>query len=133
MSLQQLYLRFLAAPTEASLNPDAGFHYITTGISLSTPKAITDFLVKEQKILKQKSNKVLSSIQAGQTLVLEVETVLEFVTGAGHYLPGLDSNFVSDHTVVFPLVSIPVLFGVDVNAFTRAQLTRGRLGAFRQL
>ena len=36
---------------------------------------------------------------------MDVEITIEFLTGGGAYLPGLDDNFVADRVVTFPMVS----------------------------
>lgn len=105
MSFKNTYLRFLSTPSEAGLAESAAFHYVTSGSSLATPDAIIQYLNREPKLLKKRSEKVLSSVETPDTLVLEVETELEFVSGGGNYLPGMDDNFLSDQIVVFPIVS----------------------------
>ncbi|TGZ80075.1 hypothetical protein EX30DRAFT_364854 [Ascodesmis nigricans] len=103
-TFQNSYLRFLSSPSESAISSSAELHYISSGTSLSTPDEIVKYLSRESRLLKKKSEKVLSSVQVQDTLVLEVETELEFVTSGGNYLPGLDDNFLADHVVVFPII-----------------------------
>ena len=50
---------------------------------------------------------MLSAIENEDAVCLDVETTLEFLTGGGAYLPGLDDNFLADHIVTFPMVVMP--------------------------
>lgn len=47
---------------------------------------------------------MLHCIESENEICLDVETTLEFVTGGGAYLPGLDDNFLADRVVTFPIV-----------------------------
>lgn len=47
---------------------------------------------------------MLSTVEGESAICLDVETTLEFITGGGAYLPGLDDNFLSDRVVTFPMV-----------------------------
>lgn len=58
--------------------------------------------------MKKKGDKTLSFVEAPGTIVLDVETTLEFVSGGGAYLPSLDDNFLADHVVTFPTVRLPI-------------------------
>lgn len=49
---------------------------------------------------------MLNCIESEDEICLDVETTLEFVTGGGAYLPGLDDNFLADRVVTFPIVSL---------------------------
>lgn len=57
--------------------------------------------------MEKKTEKVISSFETNDSLVIEMETTIEFKTSGGLYLPGLDDNFLSDQTVTFALVSPP--------------------------
>lgn len=104
MSLSAKYQAFLASPSSGALADDASLHYITTLTSLNTAPAIIKHLSVQEKILKKKGDKVLSAIEGADGVSLDVETTLEFVSGGGAYLPGLDDNFVADRIVTFPMV-----------------------------
>jgi len=106
MSLRSIYQRFLEAPNPISLSDNATFHYITTLTSFSSPAAIIRHLeTQNKKVVQTKSSKVISAIEGHRSLALEVETVLEFISGGGAYLPGLE-NFIVDKIAVIPTVSL---------------------------
>lgn len=104
MSLSAKYQAFLASPSPGALANNASLNYITTLTSISEPAAIIKHLTVQEKILKKKADKILSAVESANGLCLDVETTLEFVSGGGAFLPGLDDNFVSDRTVTFPMV-----------------------------
>lgn len=105
MSLQATYEQFLANPTSSFLANDASLSYVTTLVTFNEPAAIQKHLNSQTMQLKKKQDKVLGAIEAPSGLSLEIETTIEFLTGGGAYLPGLEENFLADRTVVFPLVS----------------------------
>lgn len=104
MSLQSIYERFLADSSASALSPNVALNYITTTTSFQGVEAVTKHLTTQARVVKKKSDKTLSAVEAPSALVLEVETTLEFVTGGGAYLPSLDDNFLADRIVTFPLV-----------------------------
>ncbi|KAL2003910.1 hypothetical protein VTN02DRAFT_1606 [Thermoascus thermophilus] len=106
MSLQAVYERFLADPRSASLAPDASLIYVPTTTTFHESSAVLKHLSAQQKIVKKKSEKIIAAIQATDSLCLDVETTLEFVSGGGAYLPSLDDNFLADRVVTFPTVHI---------------------------
>ena len=109
MSLSSLYQSFLANPDPALLSQHASLNYITTLTTFNDSAAILKHLTAQQKILKKKTEKTLSTVESSNALCLDVETTIEFLAG-GAYLPGLDDNFVSDRIVTFPVVSyLPAL------------------------
>ncbi len=46
----------------------------------------------------------MDAIESDNALCLEVDTTLEFLTGGGAYLPGLEENFLADRIVTLPIV-----------------------------
>ncbi|KAF6236558.1 hypothetical protein HO173_005339 [Letharia columbiana] len=105
-SLKSVYQSFLASPNASALNNDASLNYITTLTTINTAAAIIKHHAAHQKVLTKKEEKVLSCIEGRDALCLDVETTLEFITGGGAYLPGLDDNFLADRVVTFPMVHI---------------------------
>ncbi len=103
-SLKSIYQSFLASPNPSALNNDASLNYITTLTTINTATAIMKHHAAHQKVLTKKEEKVLSCIECDDALCLDVETTLEFITGGGAYLPGLDDNFLADRVVSFPMV-----------------------------
>lgn len=106
MSLQNTYTRFLASPRKEALALNPSIHYITTAIAVHGADEIIKQLNREHITLKKRKEKVLSSIETSDSLVVEVETEIEFLTSGANYLPGLDDNFLADHIVRFPMVHI---------------------------
>lgn len=99
------YKRFLAAPTSSLLAEHASLHYVTTATSLTGATAIIQHFTKLQKQVTTKRQDVINSVESSNTAVLEVDTLLEFQTSGGVYLPGLDDNFLAGNEVHFPVVS----------------------------
>lgn len=104
MSLQDVYQGFLADPKSASLAPDMSLIYITTTTKFEQADSVLTHLSKQQTIVKKKSEQIISAIEAPDSLCLDVETTLEFVSGGGAYLPSLDDNFLADRVATFPTV-----------------------------
>lgn len=107
MPLSASYQRFLAQPTAEALAPDAAIHYLPSSSSINEPPAILKHLSAQAQQLKKKEN-FLNVIEGDNSLCVEAETTLEFQTGGGTYLPGLDDNFLADRTVTIPVVCIHV-------------------------
>lgn len=107
-SLQAIYQDFLANPRADALSTEAAsLNYITTLTAITPAAAIVKHFAAHQQVLKKKEEKVLSVIEGQSALCLDVETTLEFLTGGGAYLPGLDDNFLADRVVTFPMVGSP--------------------------
>ena len=106
MSLQKKYQSFLATPTATALSSYASLNYITTLTTINDAAAIAKHLSNQTSTLKKKEEKVLSTVEGENAICLDVETTLEFLTGGGAYLPGLDDNFLADRIVTFPIVRI---------------------------
>ena len=107
MSLQVFYERFLASPEVGSLTETASLNYIPTLTTVNNAEPITTHLQKQHNsVVKKKSEKVIGAVEGPSALSLDVETTLEFISGGGAYLPGLE-NFVTDKVATFPAVSPP--------------------------
>lgn len=105
MTLTAQYQRFIASPSTEVLADGAVLSYIPTLTTLREPTAILKHLSAQAKQLKKKGEKVLNAIESSDSVCLDIETTLEFVTSGGAYLPGLDDNFLADRVVSFPVVS----------------------------
>lgn len=104
MSLKSVYERFLASPDQLSLSEHAALHYVTTLTSFSDPASVVKHLETQGRTaVRKKSEKVISVVEGSNSLALEVEVTLEFVSDGGAYLPKLD-NFVTDKIVTLPMV-----------------------------
>ncbi|KAH0556078.1 hypothetical protein GP486_005984 [Trichoglossum hirsutum] len=108
MSLQSIYTKFLTAPSPAVLASESttSLHYIPTLTSIHEAQPIVKHLSAQARQLKKREEKVLSATEGQNSLVLEVETTLELLTGGGAYLPGLDDNFLADKVLTFPIIHI---------------------------
>ena len=107
MSLRAIYQSYLANPNASALCENASLNYITTLTTINTAASIAKHHAAHQKVLKKKQEKVLDCIEGSGAITLDIETTLEFISGGGAYLPGLDDNFVSDRVVTFPMVRMP--------------------------
>ena len=105
MSLKSVYESYLASPTSNALSDNATLNYITTLTTISASTSIIKHHAAHQKVLQKKQEKVIDSVEGSNAITLDVETTLEFLSGGGAYLPGLDDNFVSDRVVTFPMVN----------------------------
>ncbi len=106
MALQSAFKQFLAAPNPTFLAENASIHYITTLVTYNGSSEIIKHLTTQSHQLKKKEEKFLDVVEGQNALAVEVETTMEFLTGGGAYLPGLDDNFLADRTVTFPIVRI---------------------------
>jgi len=104
MSLSAKYQQFRSSPDASALADKSSINYITTLVTINEPQAILKHLSAQAKQLNTKQEKLLSAIESDNAVCLETETTLEFVSGGGAYLPGLDDNFLADRTVIFPVV-----------------------------
>lgn len=106
MSLQAVYEKFLGSPDSHLLSDNASFNYITTLTTFNTAEAIVNHLDTQNKnVVKKKAEKVIGAVEGQSAVSLDVETTLEFISGGGAYLPGLE-NFVTDKIATFPVVSV---------------------------
>lgn len=106
MALRSIYEKHLASNGAEALNENAALHYISTLTTINSSAAIVRHHTAHSKVLRKKSEKIVSCIEGDDALCLDVETTIEFLSGGGAYLPGLDDNFVADRIVTFPVVSI---------------------------
>jgi len=114
MALQAAYKQFLAAPNSSALATDASLHYITTTTSIDGATDIIKHLASLRNQIKKKKEVALYAIEGQNAIALEADTTLEFVSSGGPFLPGLDDNFLSDKTVVLPIVSSSWRIPVDL-------------------
>lgn len=107
MTLRDAYAAFLATPSTGALADGASLHYIATLTSIHDAPAILKHLAVQDKLLKKTKQAMLDAVEGDGGLSVDVETTIEFGSGGGAYLPGLDDNFVADRTVTFPMVPMP--------------------------
>jgi hypothetical protein len=104
MALQTAYKQFLAAPNSSFLANDASIHYITTLVTINGSSEVIKHLTSQSYELKKNEQTFLDVVEGANALAVEVHTTLEFLSGGGSYLPGLDDNFLADRIVTFPIV-----------------------------
>ncbi|MCJ1351881.1 MAG: hypothetical protein MMC33_001865 [Icmadophila ericetorum] len=104
MSLQVVYQSFLRSPNASVLTDDASLNYITTLTTIKGAATIVKHVISQGKILEKKQENVLNTVEGGNAISLEVETIIEFVSGGGPYLPNLDDNFLADRVVTIPII-----------------------------
>ncbi|KAI9374392.1 hypothetical protein BJX61DRAFT_498535 [Aspergillus egyptiacus] len=106
MSLKDVYQRFLADPKSAPLASDVSLIYITSTTEFNGAEAVLKHLTRQQHIIKINSQTALDAVQGSNSLCLDVETSVQFISGGGAYLPNLDETFLLDRTATFPTIHI---------------------------
>lgn len=104
MSLKDVYQQFLGDAKTVSLASDISLVYVPSTTRIDKPDAILNHFVKQSKIVKKTSEQVLDTIEGPDSLCLDVETTVEFVSGGGAYLPSMDDAFLADQVATFPMV-----------------------------
>jgi hypothetical protein len=106
MSLKAVYERFLASPNPLNLSENASLNYIPTLRTFTQPGPVIRHLESQNtNEVRKKSERVIAAVEGQNSISLDIETTLEFISGGGAFLPGLE-NFVTDKIVVFPSVSL---------------------------
>ncbi|KAK9312519.1 hypothetical protein V1522DRAFT_366676 [Lipomyces starkeyi] len=107
----QAYVTFLNSPQATHLLPNARVTYVTSSQVFDGTEAILSNAILNARHVK-KSEKIISTHIASNSIVLETVTTIEFVNGTGSYVTGLDKNFVVDNTVILPVIHT-VIFEAD--------------------
>ncbi|KAL8738465.1 MAG: hypothetical protein Q9181_000721 [Wetmoreana brouardii] len=105
-SLKATYQNYLANPDASAFAPDGTLNYVTTLTTIHKAEAIAKHLTAHQRVLRRKHENILNTVESDNALCLEVETTIEFITGGGSYLPGLDDNFLADQLITIPIIHI---------------------------
>ncbi|KAI4161433.1 MAG: hypothetical protein LQ342_004836 [Letrouitia transgressa] len=105
-SLKAIYQGYLAEPNAIAFASDASLNYIPTLTTINKSDAIGKHITAHQRVLRKRHENLLSAVEGDASLCVEVETTIEFITGGGAYLPGLDDNFLADQVVTFPIIHI---------------------------
>jgi hypothetical protein len=103
-TMADTYLSFLRSPSESALASDAALHYITTTTSIHDSAAIIKHFQAQDKVVKKKSENVLSSFGTSDGAVVETDTTFEFIRGGGAILPQMDDNMLADSVASLPMV-----------------------------
>lgn len=106
MALQAVYKQFLAAPNSTALAQNASLHYITTTTSFNGPTDIIKHLSAQRNHIKKNKEDFLNVIEGQNALAVQTELTLEFLDNGGPYLPGLDSQFLSDRVVYISVLHV---------------------------
>lgn len=90
-------------PKAIQLAENASLVYVSSGVHFKGTTPILEHLARGERELK-KTDTIISKVEAGGSLVLEVETHIEFICGAGSFLPGLSANFIADEKVSMVII-----------------------------
>ena len=128
MSLTTIYERFAASPNPLSLANNASLHYVPTLTTFVEQGPIVKHLQSQSRtVVRIKSQKTISAIEGPNAVAIEFETTLEFISGGGAYLPGLE-NLIADKVATLPTVSASgkhrsdqVLTPADSHCFLRSR------------
>ena len=103
------YNKFLTNPRnpDVAVATNVSLFYVPTTTSFEGKDAIITHLSRQSGIVKKKAEQVINAIESYDSLILDIETTLEFVEGGGAYLPSLDDNFLADRIATFPTVKSP--------------------------
>ncbi|CCE35420.1 uncharacterized protein CPUR_06850 [Claviceps purpurea 20.1] len=104
--MASVYKQFLASPSSSYLADRASLHYVTTTTSVYGSTEIIKHLNTLQKQVKIKKQDLLNLVDGQSVIAAEFDTVLEFQTSGGAYLPGLDDNFLSDRVAYLSITHI---------------------------
>ena len=96
------------APNASLLANDASLHYITTTTTLKDAPNIVKHVQSSNVQFKKKKEELLHAVEGRDSIAVEVDTVIEFLTTGGPYLPGLDDNFLANRTVYLLVVRVAV-------------------------
>ncbi|KAJ5097718.1 hypothetical protein N7456_008439 [Penicillium angulare] len=100
------YRKFLANPRSSKVADNISLLYVASTTKFEGSDSVITHLSRQSGIVKKKSENVINAIEASDSLVLDIETTLEFLEGGGAYLPSLDDNFLADRVVTIPTLHI---------------------------
>ncbi|KAJ5936237.1 hypothetical protein N7454_005535 [Penicillium verhagenii] len=100
------YRKFLANPRSAKVAANLALIYVPSTTRFDGSDSVLTHLTKQTTIVKKNAENIINAIEASDSLVLDVETTLEFVEGGGAYLPSLSDNFLADRVVTIPTLHI---------------------------
>ncbi|KAK9470271.1 uncharacterized protein V1510DRAFT_423598 [Dipodascopsis tothii] len=105
-----IYEQFRSAPASAPVADDVRLTYVTSNVVLNGMDAILRSHTAATRQVKR-TDRVISTHVAADSLVLETATTLEFVSGCGPWVHTLDDNFVNDNTALVPMIHTVVFSG----------------------
>ena len=100
------YNKFLANPRnpDVAVATNVSLIYVPTTTSIEGKDAVITHASRQSAIVKKKAEQIINAIESHDSLILDIETTLEFLEGGGAYLPSLDDNFLADRVATFPTV-----------------------------
>lgn len=104
MSLEALYKQFLVRPASNHLATNAAINYIPSNVVIGEASAILKHYDVQSQVVKKKAEDIKSVVEGPSSVCCEIETTLQFSTGAGAYLPGVDASLLADKVVILPIV-----------------------------
>lgn len=108
MALKAVYEQFLASPSTAALSERfESLDYVPTTKSFKETQAVRHLELQDKNEWRKREEKIVSVVEGHDSLCIDLVTTLEFTSGGGAYLPGLD-NFITGKTVTFPSVSTSI-------------------------
>ncbi|KAJ5719907.1 hypothetical protein N7493_006785 [Penicillium malachiteum] len=100
------YRKFLANPRSAKVATNVSLLYVASTTKFEGSDSVLTHLSRQSGIVKKKSEQIINAIESSDSLVLDIETTLEFLEGGGAYLPSFDDNFLADRVVTIPTLHI---------------------------
>ncbi|KAJ5708484.1 hypothetical protein N7488_008285 [Penicillium malachiteum] len=100
------YRKFLANPRSAKVAANVSLLYVASTTKFEGSDSVLTHLSRQSGIVKKKSEQIINAIESSDSLVLDIETTLEFLEGGGAYLPSFDDNFLADRVVTIPTLHI---------------------------
>lgn len=104
MSLEAIYKQFLSRPTNDNLAANAAINYIPSNVVIGDAGAILKHYDAQSQVVKKKLEDVKSVVEGPSSLCCEIETTLQFSSGGGAYLPGIDASLLADRVMIMPVV-----------------------------
>lgn len=103
------YNKFLANPRnpDVALAANVSLFYVPTTTSVEGKDTVITHVSRQSGVVKKRAEQIINAIESYDSLILDMETTLEFVEGGGAYLPSLDDNFLADRVATFPTVNSP--------------------------
>ncbi|KAJ5660406.1 hypothetical protein N7507_006857 [Penicillium longicatenatum] len=100
------YRKFLADPKSANVAANISLIYVTSTTKFEGSDSVLTHLSRQSSIVKKKAEDIINAIESSDSLVLDIETTLEFLENGGAYLPSLSEDYLADRVVTIPTLHI---------------------------
>ncbi|KAJ5547195.1 hypothetical protein N7494_004780 [Penicillium frequentans] len=100
------YSKFLANPRSAQVAANISLIYVTSTTKFEGSDSVLTHLSRQSSIVKKKAENIINAIESSDSLVLDIETTLEFLQNGGAYLPSLSEDHLADRVVTIPTLHI---------------------------